>query len=569
MQTGTDRIVSVATLLVVQGPDRGARFFVEREATVGRAAQNDIRLRDTEVSRRHARVCRRDGAFVIEDLQSSNGTYVNGVRVQRQELRDGDEIQLGRSTLVVAVRDEDASSELAAASIDLLDSELVPEASQIIGKVTSTGDASILAGSATEAASAAQILNSLQVLYQIAEAAVTPSVGLDQLLNRILDVALDVVGADRGCVFLRRPETGELRPQAFRDRRSGRMGDRMPVSRSIVQYVLKTREGVLTRDAPADSRFAASGSILRAGIREAMCVPMQGRYELNGVIYLDTTSSRAESPAAPVSGQFDEEKLRLLIAIARQAALAIEDHRFREAYVTAERLAAVGQTIAVLSHHIKNILQGMRGGGHLVEMGLRQGDSELVREGWQIVEKNQEKIYNLVMDMLTYSKERKPELIPADLNETVGDVVELLRGRAAEAAVAVRYEPGADVPRSLFDPDGIHRAVLNIGLNAIEAVERQDQGRVVVQTGYRRETDELFVRIHDNGPGIPDEMREHLFDLFRSSKGARGTGIGLAVSQKIVREHGGEIAVESSPQTGTAFVLVWPRIHEDAVTHGA
>lgn len=555
--------MSGMTLLVVQGPDRGARFFVEDEATIGRAAQNDIRLRDTEVSRRHARIFRRDGEFVIEDLRSSNGTYVNGARVDRRVLKDGDEIQMGCSTLAVAVRAENASSEMAAASVDLLDSEIASDASQIVGKVTSTADASILAGPSTETASLAQMLTNLQVLYQITEAAVSPSVGLDQLLNRVLDVALDVVGADRGCVLLRRPDSGELHPQAFRDRRSERGGGRMPVSRSIVQYVLKTREGVLTRDAPADSRFGTSGSILQAGIREAMCVPMQGRYELNGVIYLDTTSPRGERGTVRSAKRFDEEKLRLLVAIARQAALAIEDHRFREAYVTAERLAAVGQTIAVLSHHIKNILQGLRGGGHLVEMGLQSGDDAMVREGWRIVEKNQDKIYNLVMDMLTFSKERKPELVAADLNETVADVVELLRGRAADSGVEVAFVAGEDVPRSLFDPDAIHRAVLNIGLNAIEAVEGQDRGRVVVTTGFRPTTDELFVRVEDNGPGIPAEMREQLFDLFRSSKGARGTGIGLAVSQKIVREHGGEIVVDSSPETGTAFLLLWPRIHEE------
>ena len=86
----------------------------------------------------------------------------------------------------------------------------------------------------------------------------------------------------------------------------------------------------------------------------------------------------------------------------------------------AERLAAVGQTIATLSHHVKNILQGIRGGSYLIDEGLKAGETELIRKGWRIVEKNQERISNLVMDMLTFSKERTPELVPAELNQVVG-----------------------------------------------------------------------------------------------------------------------------------------------------
>ena len=105
-----------------------------------------------------------------------------------------------------------------------------------------------------------------------------------------------------------------------------------------------------------------------------------------------------------------------MIAIAHQAALAVEDTRYYAAMVQAERLAAVGQTIATLSHHIKNILQGIRGGSYLIEMGLSAHDEAVVRKGWEMVERNQNKISALVMDMLTFTKEREPEPIAGDLN---------------------------------------------------------------------------------------------------------------------------------------------------------
>ena len=138
----------------------------------------------------------------------------------------------------------------------------------------------------------------------------------------------------------------------------------------------------------------------------------------------------------------------LMVAIGHQAGLAIENTVFYNDKIQAERLAAVGQTIATLSHHIKNILQGIRGGSSLIDLGLKDKDESIVRRGWTIVEKNQTKIYNLVMDMLSFSKDREPDLELADLNETVGDVFELMQSRAAELGVELSWQPCARFPAS-------------------------------------------------------------------------------------------------------------------------
>src|SRR5438045_9216354 len=125
----------------------------------------------------------------------------------------------------------------------------------------------------------------------------------------------------------------------------------------------------------------------------------------------------------------------LMVAIGHQAGLAIENTLFYNDKIQAERLAAVGQTIATLSHHIKNILQGIRGGSYLIDMGLNEKDDSIVRRGWTIVEKNQTRIYNLVMDMLSFSKDREPVLEPASLNAIVSEVVELMPSRAQDLGV--------------------------------------------------------------------------------------------------------------------------------------
>ncbi|MBT4866719.1 MAG: GAF domain-containing protein, partial [Planctomycetaceae bacterium] len=303
---------------------------------------------------------------------------------------------------------------------------------------------------------------------------------------------------------------------------------------------------------------------LQAGIREAMCVPMQGRYELRGVVYVDTTIPPERVVLdGVVPDKFSEEQLRLLVAIARQAALAIENNRYQQALLKAERLATMGQTIAMLSHHIKNILQGVRGGSYLIDMGLKDHNEELVHKGWGIVEKNQNRIYHLVMDMLTFSKERQPALESAQLNETVGEVCELMQSRADDAKADLEFQPMPDLPVTVFDPEGIYRAVLNVVTNAIDATEATDSGTVRVETGYDGNTDSVYVCVTDNGAGIPEDQLKMIFNAFESTKGARGTGLGLAVSRKILREHGGDITVETEVGRGSQFLLTWPSIEED------
>jgi signal transduction histidine kinase len=551
--------VSQATLLIIQGVDQGTRFEIDAdEVGLGRGVHNAVRIHDTEVSRAHAEIVRIEGRYQLQDLHSSNGTFINGSLINTRDLVSGDEIQIGRTVILFTaapVRHEQAAEQVALVAEPVADRE-----ANIVGQA-SPHDEQTLATLAGEPGRAQTVAN-LQVLYRIAEEAVRPSNTIDQLLGRILELTIEVTGADRGCVLLRDAQTDEVAPRVFRHRPGLRAIDRMGVSRSIVDYVLKTRQGVRTSDARADTRFVPGQSILEGGIREAICVPMQGRYDLQGAIYIDinTPPERILLENNP-RGRFNEELLRLMIAIARQSALAVEDNRYQLALVKAERLAAVGQTIAILSHHIKNILQGVRGGSYLIDLGLKDHDEELVRKGWGIVEKNQEKIYQLVMDMLTFGKERKPVLQPADLNETVGDVCELLTARAAELKVALEWIP-ADLPPMCIDGEGIHRAVLNIVGNALDAVDGREGACVRVNTAFDATSSLVSVTVADNGPGIPPDQLSQIFNIFESTKGARGTGIGLAVSQKIVREHGGDIHVSSTPGAGATFTLEWPLIED-------
>jgi len=279
-----------------------------------------------------------------------------------------------------------------------------------------------------------------------------------------------------------------------------------------------------------------------------------------GVMYLDTRSTARElvSHGQAAGGKFTEDHLALAIAIGHQAALAVEETRYHQALVQAERLAAIGQTIAALSHHIKNILQGLRSGSDILRMGLTDKNEAFLQQGWKMIEKNQARIYELVMDMLSFSKEREPVVEETDLNALVRDVQELLAGRAAELGIMLEARLEPTLPHVQVDSEAIHRALLNIIGNALDAVEGRPNPTVAVITAV--EPDHAWVRIQvsDNGCGIPPEKLPDIFKPFVSTKGSRGTGLGLAVSRKILREHGGDIVAQSQPGKQTKFILRLP-----------
>ena len=576
----------LGTLLVTVGPDSGRRFVLPdadapdtRTAGLGRGTGNRVRLRDTEVSRKHAVIRCGEGRYSLADVGSANGTLVNGERADAvRPLADGDRVQVGRTTLLFARPNPNDSS----AAVDLVGgpAHAAPALASFSAAHPPPRDREADAGAARTAAS-------LQVLYRVTEEAVRPSLSTEQLLGRLLDLALNSVGADRGCVLLTDGQDGALRPAARRDRDrpageavgagptggGGSVpGGPMPVSRSIADLVLRTGRAVRTGDAAADDRFDPTQSILSAGVKEALCVPLRGRDDVEGVMYLDTTADAGSSVLAPLPERFTDEHLRMLVAVGRQAALAVEAVRYQRALVRAERLAAVGQTISALSHHIKNILQGLGGGGHLVKTGLDRHDEALTRQGWEIVERNQHRILHLVTDMLTFGKDRRPELELGDVAATVADAVGLARARAAEVGVEVELDAAA-LPPAWFDAEAIHRAVLNVALNAVDAAAegrdaRGGSGGVVnIATAHWPEADYVGVRVSDDGPGVPPRRAEAIFEPFESGKGSKGTGLGLAVSRKILREHGGDITVESRGAgpggRGATFHLAWPRRDDD------
>jgi signal transduction histidine kinase len=556
-------------LFVIQGADQGKRFeFAFTPVALGRDNSNAVRLHDTEISRRHAELrLDRDG-YRLVDLGSANGTFVNGQPIDQVALNSGDRVQLGQTVMLFHGGNGGYSRELAA-KVDLKTNYDSDDRSAILKSVPSGEGSRVLQAPDAAGGWLRERLMNLSVMYRATQA-ISNTLDIDALSSQILELVFESIGADRGAILLK-DDQGQLVPKAVRWRPGAEADERMTISQTIVDYVLERGEGVITGDAPTDKRFSPAQSIVDYQIREAICVPIQGRHTSLGVLYADVQAGGVTNDKGGQRGRFSQDQLTLMVAIGHQAGLAIENTIFYNDKIQAERLAAVGQTIATLSHHIKNILQGIRGGSYLIDLGLNDKDESIVRRGWTIVEKNQTKIYNLVMDMLSFSKDREPVLEAANLNETIGDVYELMQSRAAELNVRLIWEPCPDLPLVPIDAEGIHRAVLNIVTNAIDASEGAHDAQVTIKVEWDPEPPAVQISVCDNGRGIDENDIPALFQIFASTKGSRGTGLGLPVSQKIIREHGGKISVTSQPGMGATFVIELPmskRVDPKGTTEG-
>jgi PAS domain S-box-containing protein len=237
-----------------------------------------------------------------------------------------------------------------------------------------------------------------------------------------------------------------------------------------------------------------------------------------------------------------------------------EIKRLQKELLESERLSAVGQTVAGMAHYIKNILNGLEGGIYMVNTGFKKDKEAMLSRGWEMVQNNVGKISDLVMNMLSYSKEREPAPESCSPNEIVQQVLDLEEDRAKRSHVRLVKDLDSSMGDYLLDPDGLHRCLLNLVTNAIEAcaldVGKDKDHSVIIRTG--REHDGVRYEVADNGIGMSEEVKEKLFDRFFSTKGFRGSGFGLLVTRKIVEESGGTIEFESETGKGTTFTVRLP-----------
>jgi PAS domain S-box-containing protein len=226
--------------------------------------------------------------------------------------------------------------------------------------------------------------------------------------------------------------------------------------------------------------------------------------------------------------------------------------------VEAERLAAVGQTVAGLAHGIKNILSGLEGGLYVVNSGRRQGRADLVDKGWTMLQNNIVRISSLVKDFLSFAKGHTPRVQLVDPNRIVEDVVELYKDAAARAGVSLRAYPQHPMPQTALDAEGIHTCLVNLVSNAVDACVMTDSKQCTVCVRTCHDGTTLVFEVDDDGRGMDYEAKQKVFTSFFTTKGKGGTGLGLLTTRKIASEHGGRVEFESMPGKGSSFQLIFP-----------
>ena len=233
--------------------------------------------------------------------------------------------------------------------------------------------------------------------------------------------------------------------------------------------------------------------------------------------------------------------------------------RLEREKLDAERLAAVGQTVAGLAHGIKNILTGLEGGMFLVRWGLEEDRHDKLRKGWEMLDRNFGKITTFVSEFLNFAKGRQPKVAPADPNAVVAEAVALFEEAARERNVVIDTELQPGIPSADLDAEGIHKCLANLISNAIDACLVSDRkgGHVVVRS--RDRGGRLEFEVADDGCGMDSDIARKVFTSFFTTKGTKGTGLGLLVTKKIVQEHGGTVDIESTPGVGSVFRLIFPR----------
>ncbi|MCX7625264.1 MAG: ATP-binding protein [Candidatus Sumerlaeaceae bacterium] len=397
----------------------------------------------------------------------------------------------------------------------------------------------------------------------------------EEMLDCILSVALRELEAHEGSLLLIDGECGTLKMLAARGvPEEIRKRGYVPRAGSISERVITECRPIIVNGTVSSEGFLnGKDNLPPRPIRSAICVPLIAQGRLLGTMNINRTS--------PDAVEFTGRELKIAEMIASQAAMVIENHRLHEELQHRERLAAIGQVVAGVAHSVKNMLAGVQGGLGLVRMGSSTQNCDLVDKGVAILSRSLTILSNLLLDLLDLSKERQPVKQPCRAAEVLAVLSDMVAPKAENLGIVFEASCNSGDFEFWADRDQLTRALLNLLLNAVEAcLEKSyplDEQPCVRVSARQAEANEYPVtpeqrgqvqgwtvfEVSDNGPGIAPEALPHLWDLFYSTKGSKGTGIGLPAARKVISEHGGKILLETHQGRGTTFTVLLPCLRSD------
>ncbi len=319
--------------ITIIGPEGEQERELGPHNTLGRHPNNTHQILDRIVSKEHCHIDQVSGRYVLKDLGSLNGTYVNGERVTERVLESGDEITLG-STRIIFRGDQESPSLAPARPVPTPSKVTIAPGmveSHIRTKLAPLLDQSFLPEAMVrDNAALRRDYEKLRASYELMQA-IGVELDVDRLLAKILDAAFSLLPADRGVILLY-DEDRELKPRCVRTKQPKAQGEEVVLSTTIIEEVLRDKAAVLSSDASVDSRFQGAHSIIMQGIRSTMAVPLLHANEVFGIMMLDSQIA---------ANAFTEKDLQLFQNVANQAAIAVQNSLYaaqlQQEAVTRER----------------------------------------------------------------------------------------------------------------------------------------------------------------------------------------------------------------------------------------
>ena len=372
---------------------------------------------------------------------------------------------------------------------------------------------------------------------------------LDDILREIANLTTEMLDTPTCSIYLLGPRRQNLTLRAAAGISAALVGTKkLPLGRGLPGIAALENRQIAVPDASKDERHAAVFGSGEEQRHAYICCPLRIRDEVIGVM----TARRYGRVFAP-------EDYTLFETVCTQVAIVIEKSKMYYDKVEADRLAAISISLSEIAHYIKNLLQGMKGGIYFVDLGLKKGDLEAARKGWEVLQRGNRRIASLVENMLNYSRKLELRFEKHNINSVIYDILHQIDDSAVERGVAIIPETHREIPQVEIDYDRMYDALLNLISNAIDAIP-PDRNNGLVQVKSRLSADGKYVEVEikDNGTGIPPENQGKIFNLFFTTKGDRGSGIGLAVTRKVIEEHEGRILLESAVGKGASFTVQIP-----------
>ena len=397
-----------------------------------------------------------------------------------------------------------------------------------------------------------------EVLLAI-EQTVSSQFHLDEVLDRVLEEIMESIPSKAGSILLLDKETNDLTFRSYAGSNMPELHHRtLPKGKGLVGWCAENGESILSNDVQEDSRHAHKiASELGIEVDTAVCVPIFSQENSIGALQLLNSMKKGR--------RYDGDDLQLLTLISGQISRAIDGARARDEHLNENRLAAIGQSLSGVLHDFRTPMTVIS--GYIQLMEGEEAPEERAEYG-EIVKSQISHLNTMVREVLAYARGEITLFIKKQfLADFFKELIEAIRVELEAKGVEVHYQE-EDRGYAFFDASKLRRTIFNLARNAREAMEgQQNKGKLHIRVWGDVKT--WSVSVADNGHGIPERIRDTLFDDFVTYGKQNGTGLGLAIVKKVVEEHGGNIEVESILDEGSTFTITLPRQPKDEETSDA